>query len=241
MTSVKRFLSTKSAQKLPESIKSHEYFSQYKSVPKIFPQIGLPNDRVRNAYNDPEFGQLDLVFSSSGGRGLYDLATMSMRGAMSCMHFENRHSTHLIGSIVDPFCAIIYLTDRKRTEYGRSIIKRSLVRLIAKYKDNSPCIYIERPYTKSKNTDPQIYDNRCDNYAQICEVFKRYLQSKTDIEISHAGSPYIGGYIPKFQPLQSVLKENEYSMSDSGYAYHYPSVATGFLSNLRGKMPQNGS
>ena len=63
MISSKQFLASKAAKKLPTSITAHRHFRDNKRIPKIFPQLGLPNDRVKNFYNDPEFGMLDLVFS----------------------------------------------------------------------------------------------------------------------------------------------------------------------------------
>lgn len=219
MISSKKFLSTKSAGKLPSSLKDHPYFRDNKYLEKIFPKIGLKNDRVRNAYKDPQFGMLDLVFSAAGTQCFYDLATMSMRGALSCMHWANSHSTHVIGSVVDPFCAIIYLTDRKHTKYGRSIIKRSLVRLLAKSNDHTPHLFIERPYTKSDNTDPFRYANKCNNPNEISTVFANYLSSKTGLEVRHTGSVYIPAYIPHHKSL-AKLTYRENSISDFGLGYY---------------------
>jgi len=230
MISSKNFLKSKTAQKLPPAIKNHTVFSTCTNLVKIFPQIGLPNDYVRNAYIDPAFGKLDLVFSSDGVRGLWDLASMSMRGALSCMHWNNSHSTHLIGSVIDPFCGIIYLTDNKKTEYGRSIMKRSLVRLVQK--GDSPCLFIERPYTKTDNTDPQVYNNKCVNPGEIVDVFKKYLSSKVGLEVRSPWSPYLRLQMP-YSSLFDSMPSAEQSLSDFGLGYAHRTVGETWLKELR--------
>ena len=51
----------------------------------------------------------DVVFSSDGLDGLWDITTMSMRGIKSCQSWtsSSKYKTNIIGSIVDPFVGVI--------------------------------------------------------------------------------------------------------------------------------------
>jgi hypothetical protein len=230
MISSAKFLSSRFGKRLPVWIRTHSWFTANPTITKVFPQIGLTNDYVKEAYNDPVYGKLDLVFASDGVSGLWDLATMSMRGVLSCMHWDNRHSTHLIGTIVDPFTAVIYLTDNKKTPYGRSIIKRALVRLTYHYLNDAPVLFIERPYTKSVNTDPQAYNNRCgESVPVLLKLFKEYLESRTQIPVSKYSSNFL------YQPVHISFRDftdAHFSMSDAAMPRGRPDIADTFLKTL---------
>lgn len=73
---------------------------------------------------------LKIVFSSHP----WDIATMSMRGIRSCQAWNKPQKNHLIGSILDPNVAVIYLTDGKpHKNYGPKMLARSVVRLCIPY------------------------------------------------------------------------------------------------------------
>ena len=70
---------------------------------------------------------LKIVFSDHP----WDIATMSMRGINSCQAWGKIQSPALIGSILDPNMAIVYLTDGKaHKSYGQRMLARCVVRLV---------------------------------------------------------------------------------------------------------------
>lgn len=228
---------------LPQSIQSHEAFKSEKTITKILPMLGLSNHSSRFPANFDGVNY-KLVVSSDP----WDIATMSMRGVMSCMHWENQHHTHLVGSIFDPCLSMIYLTDGERTPYGESIIKRALVRLTFPTNDpqqhsryypkncvfTKPIIFIERPYTKTDNTNPVVYKNReSPNLLHtIRDIFLSYLKKNTKYNVVDSYS-IINGMV--FIPHTKVLnKFSSYyaSMSDSGLGYHETVVSKSFISSV---------
>jgi hypothetical protein len=67
-----------------------------------------------------------IVFSSDP----WDILSMSMRGIESCMRWDSSHAKCLVGSVLDPYAAVIYITDGKKTPYGPKMLYRSVVRLV---------------------------------------------------------------------------------------------------------------
>lgn len=114
-----------------------------------------------------------LVFSSD----YWDMATISMRGISSCMRWLGQNSdrdqpTELIGSMVDPYAALIYITDNKKTAHGSKMLWRAIVRLVAKSssgksKTTIPALLIER-----------IYPDKNESQTALA-VFKEFLARKT--------------------------------------------------------------
>jgi len=114
---------------------------------------------------------LKIVFSGTGGKGLWDIATMSMRGINSCQRWENLHATALIGSLVDPYAGIIYLTDQTHTSYGTNMVRRSVVRFVVNKKNRRPAIMLERIY-------PHDYNSGVSDYITL-GAFTDFIQKKT--------------------------------------------------------------
>ena len=201
--------------KLPRFIREHNVFyaDQGQKIRKIFPTIGLPNGGVQKAIKLGE-QELDLVFSSDGLEGLWDLATMSMRGVISCMHWDNweRHAKHLVGSIVDPYCGIIYLTDNTDTEYGKTIVKRSLVRYIIH--EDKPALFLEKIYYKNGNVDPKRYHiNTEPDPEPIINLFKSFLDKSGLPLVTYKNLDRNYTYNPNYARL---------GMSRVKYATHIP-------------------
>lgn len=121
------------AEKQGRRMVSLEYFPQFKA----FSSVNIPNNNKHI-----------IRFSSDGINGLWDLATMSMRGIESCQSWDGEYAARLIGSIVDPFTGIIYLTSKNKdaTEYGSKMTRRCLVRFVVNQKNKKPFIFIERMY-----------------------------------------------------------------------------------------------
>ena len=101
---------------------------------------------------------------------------------MTCRHWDNPHSYNLadinhqmfMDEITSPDVGIIYLTDGTETEYGLSMNKRALVR----YSSFSRSLSICPLYTKTTNTNPNIYDNKERNFTQIKGIFQNFVDSK---------------------------------------------------------------
>jgi hypothetical protein len=129
---------------------------------KAFSTDNIPNNRFK------------IVFSSDGVDGAWDIATMSMRGIHSCQSWEGDYSKCLIGSVIDPFVGIIYLTSDAKTEYGSKMIKRCVVRFVVSEETKKPYLYIDNMY-------PQ-YDEG------VMASFKKFLSDKVQnkLEVHHA-------------------------------------------------------
>lgn len=112
---------------------------------------------------------LKLCFSSTGNKGYWDIATMSMRKIKSCMTWGSDNSIALIGSILDPYVGIIYITDGTHTNHGKSMIARSVVRFVVD-RNGKPSIFLERVYA----------DGLADDYA---DVFKSFIEERVDIPV----------------------------------------------------------
>lgn len=107
-----------------------------------------------------------LVFSSDGVDGIWDIATMSMRGISSCQSWTSSNSKHLIGSILDPFTGILYITSgSKFGDVGTKMVRRCLVRLVVNARQKETLL-LERMYPSwDKN---------------IADYFKNFLIRKTN-------------------------------------------------------------
>jgi hypothetical protein len=127
--------------------------------------------------------KLNVVFSSDP----IDLFTMSMRGINSCMKWKSAHSGSLIGSVFDPYCAIIYLTNNEDTKYGKKMIARSIVRYTVDH-NKKPSIFIEGSYINTM-CDSDIDDDTNDTDIQefcleeVQKIFVNYIKSKVKIPV----------------------------------------------------------
>jgi len=128
--------------KYPAFIKNHKVFKDFPETINVFAKIGL-----KNCSEDIGKGR-SIVFSSKP----WDIATMSMRGISSCQSWTGSEGwilvmakSKLIGSIADPYCAIIFITNGKKTDCGNKMLSRSLVRLVVD-KDSKPYLLLEQNY-----------------------------------------------------------------------------------------------
>ena len=179
--------------KLPEDIivngivrynKNTPLFAVYAQLAYDFSRLGgiLPMLEKLSGYKDFNMNNVSsdnssIVFSSDGVDGLWDIATMSMRGISSCVRWAGPHKLTLIGSIADPFTGIIYLTSGKNYgKYGSRMIKRCIVRFVIDSQKEQPYLLIDRMY-------PSLSDN-------VLKIFTDFLISKTGLEV------YFGPRIP---------------------------------------------
>jgi hypothetical protein len=193
MISSAEFLASEQAQKLPNWVREHPDWNLYPTIDKAFPGIGLVNCREPYTtevmdYGDSDIGvlkKMDICFSSDGIEGMWDIATMSMRGAMSCRHWDNPRAKaryNIVADMTSPILGIIYLTDGSMTEYGLSMNKRALIRLeryLPRVPGTAPdVIYMDRIYMKTTNRDPLEYVNNDPISSVTREVFKYFLRNK---------------------------------------------------------------
>ena len=154
-------------------------------------------------------GQYNICFSSHP----WDIVTMSMRGISSCQRWEHEFARRLLGSVVDPYTALIYLSNNEKTKYGSKMIKRAVVRLVADKTTGKPSLFIERIYPFDK-------DSKVNDYYTFA-IFRDFIAAKTKNKF-----PIIFGIkgkfknlmVPKTEPLTFISKK-EYSYRDSKIKY----------------------
>lgn len=155
--------------------------------------------------------KLNVVFSTDP----LDIATMSMRGIDSCMTWGGPYSTSLVGSILCPYTAIIYLTggDSKTFKYGKirinkpRMIAREVVRLCKNKKSGKFHIYTEGVYMDC--------DYDYDRADLIHNLFGTALQKYSNISVVRNRRPL---FIP-LSPATRNLRSEYATYSDNGIKY----------------------
>lgn len=155
-----------------------------------------------------------IIFSSDGKEGAWDIATMSMRGVKSCMRWQHEQATRLLGSIIDPCCGIIYLTNRKRTPFGSKMLFRAVVRLVIR--DNKTHLLLDRLYSSFYKID-RFNLNKLDK--SVKKLFINFLSARSKCSVLDSDL-FIGErlVIPSTKVL-NFLNETEVSYMDSGTVY----------------------
>src|ERR1700722_2268192 len=130
--------------------KGEALFRIYNKLNTQLDELGIKQmPRLENALsfkdfsreNIPSNNKFKIVFSSDGADGIWDIATMSMRGVSSCQSWDGEYKHCLIGSLIDPFVGIVYLTSgAKFNKYGSKMIKRCIVRFAVNEKTRKPII-----------------------------------------------------------------------------------------------------
>lgn len=143
-----------------------------------YSKINLFYNLCANIFNIRKYiknnSNYNIIFSGDGFICFKDILTMSMRGINSCMNWYSTSSRALIGSCIDPYCAIIYLTDNTNIKYGQTMLYRSVVRYV-KHPKLGPCLYIDHAY---HNNDKA---SRCNNYIET--LFAITLMSQTNLPV----------------------------------------------------------
>ena len=182
----------------------------------------LPMHKVDTIHSFKDFSsknvpanEFKIVFSSDGCEGAWDIATMSMRGISSCQtwaHGGGGNSSHVVGSIVDPFTGILYLTSgAKHGTYGSKMIRRCIVRFVVNEKTKKQSIYIERMY-------PALD-------ASVKNSFVEFIRRKTGGKFAvHYGPEMYGktGASTTYVPMANIVKglqASEHPYRDSGMVY----------------------
>jgi hypothetical protein len=224
MISTQSLLKSKNGRQLPAKIRNHSALKSISNIEKVFPYIGLKNSSTVLKSKIEEFDGCKICFSSDKNSGAWDIATMSMRGIHSCMKWSSSQSKHLIGSIIDPFTAVIYITDGKKLKYGSKFLRRSVVRYMIYEKNGGFCkpfIYIERVYRHNNIRSPvegQGYANKDANEQVVLNIFSEYIRSKlkdTNIPVwSNYSIPTEHSYFMISSPSYRLIEPEEISYSD---------------------------
>jgi hypothetical protein len=161
----------------------------------------------------------EIVFSSTGQKGLWDIATMSMRGVSSCQRWGNaKHRSKVIGTMLDPYAGVLYLTSNSNTKYGSKMIKRSVVRLIINKTTKKPALLIERVYPHTKD-NPDINET---TLALFTDFLNKKTGNKFDIlygERKVGISKYAIPFTEQTSDIDATFGKKCLSYRDSGVGY----------------------
>lgn len=176
----------------------------------------LAMEKLENLHQFKEFSaknvpslKYKIRFSSDGSDGAWDIATMSMRGVSSCQSWGTGNSSHIVGSLVDPFTAILYLTSgTKFNEYGSKMIRRCVVRFVVDEKKKVPFLALERMY-------PSMERGALDAFISF---MKERTDNKFDVVYLPESCRYTGVYVP-MSKVVSTLTPYDQPYRDSGMTY----------------------
>lgn len=165
---------------------------------KTFSSENVPNSKFK------------IAFSSDGDVGAWDIATMSMRGIKSCQSWDGEYKHCVIGSVVDPFVGIIYLTSgNKFSVHGTRMIRRCIVRFVVDGSNNKPCILLDHMYPN--------------NDTAIIKQFKKYVAARTSFDVYYAPNlnkeQLASMYVPMNKTRKLLRETSAYSdtqVSDDG-------------------------
>lgn len=209
---------TTTSKKYPVFIRTHKTLAKFaKRQRTIFPRIGLKNCKE-------VFRGETIVFSSSGKDGLWDKATMSMRGISSCQAWSGSYRRRLIGTMIDPYAGIIYSLTGKDTKKGMGMKQRAIVRFVLPNTGSKkkPAIFIERVYFN--------YNEHCN--PQGMNIFAAFIRAKVGKKYDVVTQSY--GYSIPLTTAVKNIREDSRSYRDSGI--HYDQIK-GYTSPVRAKLP----
>jgi hypothetical protein len=169
---------------------------------------------------------LKIVFSSDKSKGLWDIATMSERGISSCQSWDGSYRRNLVGSIIDPFLGIIYLTDGTPcSNKGEKMIKRALVRYVLNRKTQRPALLLEHVYSKEGTCHNSELEGNSEAKAIFTCFLKKFANKGIDVVTTARNHT-----IPNSTPVKTLEVCKKYlndavgngdckSYRDSGIAY----------------------
>lgn len=228
-----KYPSSFKSKKYPKFIRESVFTLAYPKPSKVFPKLGLKNNSINikslnfsaddtytynKIYYEDENNlelftnkNIKIHFSSTGPRGYWDIATMSMRGIQSCMSWSNENAKSLVGSLIDPCTSIIYITNNTNTKYGKRMIARSVVRLVCKRIHNKLQneIFIEESYINHNFAD---LAGNFDTKELAYDIFSKYIKTfcKLPITDNMGNSCFI--------PLSSIMNTISEVDTDRGWA-----------------------
>jgi hypothetical protein len=162
---------------------------------KMFPLDSMAAFKEYSASNVN--GSVKIVFSSDGIEGAWDILTMSQRGISSCQSWNGQYKICTIGSVLDPFTAIIYLTAGTPTEFGTKMIRRCVVRFAVDRVMKRPTIYLEYMYPGE--------------HAPAMKAFKEAIRSKIGDKFPIVSMHSVSSerfYVPYDKMSEALLKHS---------------------------------
>lgn len=207
----------------PPFIKKHKVFEKFPKVNKVFAKIGLKNEKQ-------DLDRHSIVFTYKP----WDIATMSMRGIHSCQGWKGSRRAGLIGSMVDPFCAIIFATDRtkvysdafdgvkriKQVLLGEKMLARAVVRLVLDKDGKEASLMLEPVYGVG--------------VAKWQELFRAFLEERSGLKVIY-GQKWCWGarprpkeFVPSSDAVRSLACATR-SFRDSGILYRDAGMPKGLF------------
>lgn len=215
---------TKLAKEIPNintAYKKHKYNPEYHDY-YSGPDYNIYSSKNYQLPKNPK-----IVFSSDDKDGLWDIATMSMRGFTSCQSWGGSYKRNLIGSMVDPFLGIIYLTDGTQLTKGTKMCKRALVRYVINRQTGRPALFLEKVYPNGG------YYDRSSQLANqtITDLFRNFLKKKTNNRIPVVTSAH-GYSIPNSKIVKAMSSCGEFTDA-SDYCRSYRDSGIGYSKKSR--------
>jgi hypothetical protein len=165
---------------------------------KIFSKENLPNK------------EFQIVFSSDGEDGAWDIATMSMRGIKSCQRWDGEYPRCLIGSVLSKFVGIIYLTSGVQadnhpayTNLGSKMLRRCVIRYAINADEKAPAIIVDKMYPE--------HDKK------VVAMFTAALQKRTKLPVYQAhelGNKLRHFYLPS-EKVRDQISDRDWSYQDN--------------------------
>lgn len=173
---------------------------------KNFSSINLPSKEIT------------VKFSSDGENGIWDIATMSMRGVNSCQTWDQGvgNSVKVIGSIIDPFTGIIYLTNKAPfNTYGSKMLRRCIVRYVIDGTSKTPFLLLEKMYPAFDKPSLDTFVNALRKRIPNIPIFH---SSELGDKAVNAGTKLSQSYIPLSDELK-MLDNKCYPYTDSALIF----------------------
>lgn len=151
----------------------------------------------------------NVVFSSEGPEGAWDILTMSMRGIKSCQRWDGDYPRCLIGSLLTKYVGIIYITSGADFGgYGPKMMRRSLVRYAIDADEHKPCLLIDKMYPNGQGADVD---------EETLRIFKKALESKTSLPVHYAPTlgPKVKHFYVPFEKIREEVPERDWTYQDT--------------------------
>lgn len=180
----------------------------FQRIIPILEKLSINTEEISNYIKSFNQTKYKFVFSTNP----WDILTMSMRGISSCMYWGSNQSRTLVGSVLDPYCGIIYATDGTKTKYGSYMNYRSVVRLVKlkplvyPKQDSKWYLFVEGAYPKLDDDD-ENYGGEHD--VVMTDIFRKILgekikSSKTIAGVVGKDEPAHRHYIPLSEPTNKL-------------------------------------
>lgn len=163
---------------------------------------------IRFSSNNIASGSYDVVFSSDGINGLWDITTMSMRGIDSCQSWNGAYKSKLIGSMCDPYIGIIYLTNGKSyNNHGPRMVRRCVVKFLINKQTSKPVLSLDRMY-------PEFNQEVANDF-----ISKIKARVDGDIEVKYLYQQQIDNYIMPYNKIYNSLTRATRPYEDIKFAH----------------------